>query len=253
MGQFDWRIIWWALACTFLSFSTFILNEVTDRKDTDRYSWNPVHAHHNDVLNMTIVWSLFWVCAFIGFFLAALVGLFWWAVVVFLAGVLYSLEPIRFKRRIVLDILAQLTSWWIVPVMAPAWGVVDTMSLIYFVVATSFLVMTILFVYQVADFAADKKAGFHNTHVSLGLSKSLWLGGNMGILGIVLYFVFGFGSTAPWALPLVALTAAGVWGFASWGDLTSEGARTAAMQRFVGVAKPISRLFVPYLFVIWLW
>lgn len=249
----SWEIIYWAMACTLLSFSAFIVNEITDRKDTDRFSWNPVHAHYKDDLNARIVWAMFWVSAIGGLGIAAVLGLFWWGIVLFIVGVLYSLEPVRFKRRFAWDMLAQLVVWWIVPFMAPVWGRVDPITLIVFVVATTFLFAAAGFPYQLADFAADQKALLRNTHVTLGLPKSLVVGQAMGIVGIVLFFSFGLYQSELWAWPLVAFGAAAVWWFHRWYRMGHEAKQLTSMQNFVRIAQPVSRLLIPYVLIIWLW
>jgi len=159
VGNRSWDILWWAVAVTLLSCATFIVNELADRQDSDRYSWNPVHTHaHDDVLNPFIVWTMFFVISVAGLWMGAVLGFLWWASALWIIGVLYSLEPIRFKRRFGLDIVAQLLVWWILPCVAVVWGRVPFELTISMVIIMSCINWSLFYPYQIADFEADRKA-----------------------------------------------------------------------------------------------
>lgn len=250
LGTFSWEIFWWAVACTCLSFAAFVVNEVSDRKDTDRVSWNPIHAHFSDVLDMRIVWAMFVGSSVVGLMISWRVGFFWWAVVLFVVGILYSLEPIRFKRRVVFDMIAQLLVWCIIPFVAPAWG---SNGLFAITITTCLCVAAGGFLYQIADIVADEKAGLKSTHVVLGLRKSLKLAQGMGIAGVVSFFVFGQYQMALWIWPWIAFGGAVVFLCARWLQMDTCERQIKAIQAYVPVTKNISRLFVPYLLFVWLW
>ena len=248
----SWHIFFWALATTFLSMSAFILNEMTDRIDTDVHSWNPVHIRAaHDRLNTRIVEVLFVVISTIGLVMSFFLRLFWWGLIMYLVGVAYSLEPIRLKKRVVLDILAQLIVWFIVPFTAPVWGVADPNLTIAIVVIISFISWSIFYPYQIADLTADKKAHLHSTHVLLGLRRSLQAGLALGVVGLVLYVLFGVYRWAIWSGPLPVLCAATVYLYVRWLRMGDGKRVQKALEQYVRAVKPLFHILVPYLLIVW--
>lgn len=244
-------VLWWAFAVTFISFCAFIVNELTDREDVDRYSWNPVHLKKTDLLDNRIVVAMWLVFAILGLVIAADLGVFFWAVAMLVVGTLYSLKPVRFKSLPVFDILAQLVVWFLVPFLAPIYffGLVTSQTLL-FVLALSLVCWGFFYPYQLADFSADKKAGLAATHVLLGMEKSLLLGFGALLAGLALYFAFGLFEAAPWSIAFVLMGLVLVGFYFYWFCLPSK-RREKAMQGAVGMVKPLSWAMVPYL-LFWL-
>lgn len=251
VGDRSWDILLWAVAVTLLSCATFIVNEVVDRRDSDRYSWNPVHRHHQDVLDPLIVWTLFFVTSVGGLWLAAGIGFFWFALAIWVIGVLYSIEPIRFKRRFGLDIVAQLLAWWIVPFLAPVWGVAPWELTLSMVVIMSCINWSLFYPYQIADFKADKKAGLRNTHVVLGVYTSAQVGCILGVVGLILFFLFGFQRYVWTLLPILVIQIAAFLAYATWLRDRKVDHILAGMQRYARIVKAIGLATPVYLFLCW--
>lgn len=255
-GEKNWWIFWWAIAATLISFATFIANELTDSDDVDRYSWNPLHVTAKEV-NRVLAWGIAGISALAGLLLAAYVFLFWWAAALLAVGLAYSLEPLRLKRRVLLDGFAQLAVWWVIPFSAPivrlaGEGIVSIGARDLVFGVTMVLLQWGLFLpYQLADFAADRKAGFKNTHVVLGMEKSLMLGRLLVILGVGMYVVFGYALRFMWSLPFAI---AGIWAilqYGTWLRLRSVSQQSATMQRYIRVLKPVSQAMAVVFFIWW--
>ncbi len=251
IGSRSWDILLWAVAVTLLSCATFIVNELTDRKDSDRYSWNPVHMKKEDILHPVVVGIMFWTLSLVGLWMAATLGFLWWACALWSIGVLYSLEPIRFKRRFGLDILAQLLAWWILPFMAPVWGRVPIEIIISMVIIMSFVNWSLFYPYQIADFEADRKAKLQNTHVVLGVYTSTQIGCVLGIIGLVLFFLFGFQRFFLPLLPILVIQIVALWKYFDWLTDKTSTQILAGMQAYARILKPLS-FFIPiYFFLCW--
>jgi 4-hydroxybenzoate polyprenyltransferase len=247
----DWPIMWWALAVTLISCATFIVNELTDRRDTDKYSWNPAHSHVKDKLNLRAVWWLFWTLSLTGFWAAYYVGLLVWGIAMWGIGVLYSLEPVRFKKRGGLDILSQLIVWWVIPFLAPVWGQIPSELSISLVVILSSICWSAFYPYQIADFVADKKAKLKATHVVLGVRQSAFLGFGMGVIGVALFLLFGLHEKYPVLLPMLGLQMFAFGRYIKWSMMNTDKQILLGMQRYVRIVKPLGTLFPFYFFLMW--
>lgn len=252
VGTQSWNILIWTFAVTLLSCATFIVNELTDRQDSDRYSWNPVHRHFQDVLHPWIVWALFLGTSAGGLWLAMKIGFLWWGSALWFIGVLYSLEPVRCKRRFGLDIVAQLLVWWILPFLAPVWGRVPIELTLSMIIIMSFISWSVFYPYQIADYHADRKAKLQNTHVLLGVYASTRVGYILGIVGLVLFFLFGFQRFFLPLLPLLVIQIVALWAYGIWLTHTNVNHILAGMQTYVRLVKPIGMLFPLYFFLWWL-
>lgn len=250
LGSGDWLIFWWAIASTFLSFTAFIINEITDRHDSDKYSWNPVHVGRGS-LNMRVVGSMFLIFSVSGLVMSYRLGFLWWGLAIYVLGILYSLEPIRLKRRFGLDVAAQLCVWWILPFLAPVWAHGNHAVILSIVIIGSFLVWPIFFPYQLSDFVADQKAGFQNTHIQLGMFASLQFGYWLGIIGLILFGVFRMYILAWWMTPLVFMCFASLFLYRHWMRMSSVADQTSSMRQYVGFMKPLTQLLVPYFLILW--
>jgi len=251
LGTREWSIVWWAVAATFLSFTAFIVNKMSDEQDTDRYSWNPIHTFHKEHWNMTVVWSLFAIFSAAGLWVSTLVGLFWWGFAVWIIGILYSAKPIRLKGRVVFDVLAQLAVWWIIPFLAPVWAAGDHTNGVWFTLIMAFLIWFEFYPYQIADLAADRKAGLRNTHVLLGWRRSLSLGLILGIIGIVLYILFGLYRSAPWTMPPMIIPIIEFYLYVCWMRESRETSALQSIQRAVRVLQRVGQLLLPYVIILW--
>jgi 4-hydroxybenzoate polyprenyltransferase len=249
--DYHWMILIWAIAVTFLSFSAFIVNEVTDRKDTDRYSWNATHRFYAEPLDMRIVWIMFWIFSFLGIGISMVIGFFWWGLAIWVIGLLYSFKPVRLKGRFVFDILAQLFVWWGLPFLASVWWRVDPIMLSLFTIITSMIVWSAFYPYQIADYKADKKAGLLNTHVRLGVKGSTWFGFILGIIGIVLFFVFHVWVLIGWVFPIFIFTPVTIVLYGKWLTMNNDNKILLGMQSYSALAKSIGNIFPLYLFLVW--
>lgn len=251
LGSRDWSIILWAVGTTFLSFSAFIVNEMTDQRDTDRHSWNPIHKLHKERWNMMVVWSLFAVCSLMGLVMSWYLGLFWWGAAAWMIGVLYSAKPVRLKGRVVFDVLAQLAIWWVIPFLAPVWAAGDHVRGVVFTAILALIIWFGFYPYQIADLAADRKAGLANTHVVLGLRGSLLLGLILGIAGIALYLWFGLYRWAPWTVPPMIVPIIEMYFYIRWMREKRKSVAFASMQKAVAVFQRVGQLLLPYVIILW--
>src|SRR3989344_6844611 len=80
LGTREWWIFLWAAACTCVSFVGFILNQLNDQRDVDRYSWNPVHLKASDRFDSRMVGTLIVGFGTVGLWISWRIGLFWWSV-----------------------------------------------------------------------------------------------------------------------------------------------------------------------------
>lgn len=249
-GEKSWWIFSWAIATTFISFSAFIANELTDRNDVDRYSWNPLHVRQS--VDSTIAWIIAVLCAVIGLFVASKLSLLWWAVGMLVLGLAYSLEPIRFKRRFLLDTMGQLVVWWAIPFIAPLFSMrtIGPPEFL-FALTMAFLQWGLFLPYQLADFEADRKVGFTNTHVTLGMKRSLTLGRVCVIGGVFLYVLLGYYRQFLWSLPFAVAGAWMIGLYNGWLRLAIITKQTDAMQRYILRFKPVSQVMAIVYFLLW--
>lgn len=247
-GHFLW-VVQWAIATTLISFAAFISNEMTDREDVDKFSWNRVHLRKSEVMDSKKVALIWWICAAGGILIANDLNVLWPAIGMLLIGTAYSMKPVRLKGRLIFDILAQLSVWFWIPFMVPIFyfGAADTFFW-FFVPAISLLAWGFFYPYQLADFSADKKAGLRGTHVILGQNISLILGLMALVLGILAYFAFGIFGKQPWSIAFVVMTIVLFFHYLYWFRLPENG-REKAIQLAVAYMKPASWLMVPY--IIW--
>ena len=78
LGSREPRILWWAVATIFLAIPAYMVNELVDRKDTDRYSWNPIHKKlQSDTYSIPIVGALFALSTAVGLLMSVLLGYEW--------------------------------------------------------------------------------------------------------------------------------------------------------------------------------
>jgi len=239
-------IFWWAIAVTCLSIAIFVLNEIVDSQDTDKYSWNPVHINQKDFLNPQIVNLIIAAFSIIGLFIAFAVNLFWWALIYWLLGMLYSLKPIRFKNRFFFDIIVQLTAWITIPYVAPFAHLGLLKNAFIPAITFSSLIWSVIYPYQLADFVADKKAHLKATHIILGMKKSLYLGILFGTFGLLTFFFLQIYKTNSWLWLVVALTVYVLIRYFHWLKLNSLKQQTLSLQNYVKTIKPITYFSIPY-------
>ena len=246
----DWRIILWAIAGMLLSVSAFIVNGVTDRKDTDKYSWNPIHKQRKS-LNMTVVWALFSVFSIAGLFISIQVGYFWWGAAIWSLGVLYSVKPVRLKGVFALDILVQLLAFCGLPYLAVTLGAVDVFQVFTIAIILSMIATSVAFPYEIADYEADVHAGLRCTHVVLGVRGSLWFGLLLGIIGMVLFFVFPIIRWLGWSTLIMVFGPLALFFYIKWLQMKSQTQTLRSIQNYSRFIRPAGMVFPFFLFIIW--
>src|SRR3972149_11995710 len=95
------EVWWWLLATVLLSCPTFIVNELVDRGDVDRFSWNGVHVKNE--INLALAGLLFVTLSIAGLALAYFSGKFFWGLSMYVLAMMYSLPVGRLKARPVGD------------------------------------------------------------------------------------------------------------------------------------------------------
>lgn len=249
----DSWIILWAIATTFISFTVFAVNELVDRRDTDNYSWNPIHIPRNQKFKRSILFAMLASFSFLGLAVAYFLDLFGWAFLMLAIGIFYSIEPLRFKKRFGLDILAQLSVWWFLPLAAPIFLQKSLIPNLPLLVSLSLMIWSIFFPYQLADYRADKKAGLSNTHITLGLKNSLWFGFAIGLTGILYFSSLKLSESLIWIWPFLAFLIYELYLYVRWlEELPSQGESSVlkSIQKHFIRAKPFSQLLLPYLLLL---
>lgn len=245
----SWIIVW-ATACTCISTGSFILNELVDRTDVDRRSWNPIHIRQP--IDIRIGWCLFVLCTLAGLILSVLIGMFPWAMLMAIWYGLYSLPPVRLKAVCCWDILTQIGAGWVIPFGVPILITQAHASDWMIVAATSLLGWQIILPYQLADFTADKLAGFHSTHVVVGIRNSLLLGITFAGAGMLLFVAGGGLARAPWISAMVLLAALSVYlTVFQWLPLTAVLKQESAFRSYWRFMKPSSQLLLLYVIMLW--
>jgi 4-hydroxybenzoate polyprenyltransferase len=248
----DWHIFWWAIAAIYLSIPAYILNEFVDGSDTDKYSWNPkIHIRPEDRLDKRIVVAMFFLFTLIGFIFSWHLGYFWWGLAIWTVGIFYSLKPIRLKRLFLIDIAAQLFPVWLAPFLAPVLGIANPELTLVLVIGTTASICSMLFPYQLADFIADQKAGFHSTHIILGMKNSINLGLMLGAFALFVYIFFSVWHWALWTLPVILFAPPVVMLYIRWMRMRTIGEQMRDMQHWVGIIKPLTQFVALYLFIVW--
>ena len=246
----DWRIFYWAISSTCISITAFMVNELTDRKDVDIYSWNAIHIGKDVKFNNLVLTFIFVTLSLTGLYIAYLISLFWWGLTMYIIGLSYSLKPIRLKGKFILDILSQLAVWLIIPFLAPISLYTDLITTAPFILIFALIYWSICFPYQLADFTADLKSGIRPTHVVLGMRNSLIFGAILAILGIYFYFKLNIYLNYPWSIVFLALTCYLLYLYIKWLGLNKIANQIKSMQKDILIIKPLTQLLVPYL-VIW--
>lgn len=246
-----WYIVWWALAVTLLSIAAFMLNEVIDKEDTDKYSWNKIHVRRGEQFNMRIVAAMFISLSVAGMIMSWLLGYFWWGFAIWAIAVSYSIEPFRLKRRFGLDLAAQGLACLILPFLAPTWAHVNGDFIAAFLIVSTLAFLSGILPYQLADFVADIKAKIQGFHIVLGMDRSLIFGLGLGTLSFLLYFVFDLFRWEPWTIPAAFIFPVILVFYLVWIRNPTFTGKVTMIQNSVRIIKPISRLLVLYLLVVW--
>lgn len=247
----DGRLFEWALATTLFSFTAFIVNEFTDRENTDKYSWNKDHILSGETFDPKIVIFMFVLFSLLGLYFSFRLHLFWLGLISYAVGILYSLKPARLKGRFILDILAQVLIWLVVPFLGPAIlsGRLELVPLLIFVMFCFSWAEG--YPYQLADFQADAAAKLRGTHVVLGMSGSLIFGLFLIVLGWFLFFASHIYVGAPFLWLLIIVSPAIFICYLTWLRMNDLKKQTKSMQKYVAVVKPLSQLLIPFL-LLWL-
>jgi len=246
------HIFLWALSTVCLGISVYMTNELADRRDADRFTWNPAaHITMSTRLDMRVVGVLFASFSLIGLGMSWVLGYFWWGLAIWFIGICYSLPPIRLKGRVVVDIASQLFAGWVGPFLAPVWAITNHWVTLVFVIIISLLIGVGIFPYQLADIEADAKAGLRGTHVVLGLRRSLWLGFAIGAVGGILYLLF-LARLWLWTIPMFIPIMIVMVYYVYWLRMSTATKQLASLRRWVKIFKPVSLIIFPlYIACIW--
>lgn len=244
-------IFYWSIGVFCISVFTFAINELVDREDVDKLSWNPIHVKKENKLNMRIVFLIFSFFIIVGLFFSYLSKLLISGLLMFLLAVLYSVKPARFKGRFCIDILTQISMAVIIPFVSPIILFGKLSEAYIFTILIASMIWALLMPYQLADFTADKKVNFKNTHVVLGMKNSLYFGLILLLFSLVFYFYFNIYIKTVWTIPLVFFALYGIYKYIKWIKLKTIKSQEISMQNYVRLVKPISQLFLPYILV-WL-
>ncbi|OGK19410.1 hypothetical protein A2866_01725 [Candidatus Roizmanbacteria bacterium RIFCSPHIGHO2_01_FULL_39_8] len=227
-----------------------MVNELVDREDTDKYSWNPVHIGKNTRLNMKIVGFLFFLFTILGLLFSYLAGFFWWGILLWIIGIMYSLKPVRLKARFGLDILAQISCAIFIPFLAPISTLGNLRNTLVFTLILSLMLWSVVFPYQLADYEADVRAGLKSTHVVLGMKNSLIFGFFLVVGSVSSYVMLRFFNYS-WSIFLVLLAIFSAAMYLHWYRMKSQKKQQESMQSYVRIVKPLSQI-LPFYFLVWM-
>lgn len=169
------KILFLTIGFLCIFFSSFLINELVDSYDTDKF--NPERdkaiTNHGVPRNFTIF--AFVITSILGIIILTFLNLFWAAIGGFLLLVAYSLPPIRIKSRPILDLVAVTIGFVVLPYISYffvssqpiTWH--EPLVLLFF--TCGFFAIDL--VAEGADLIADKKAGLLTTAVMLGERNNL--------------------------------------------------------------------------------
>ncbi len=250
MGERSERVLLWAVASTLLSVVAFMVNELVDRHDTDKYSQNTIHVSAREHNHTSVVAGIVVVFSSVALWFSYSVGLLGWALLMFVICILYSLKPIRLKGVFGLDLATQTVASLVIPFVAPLiqYGHFDR-GVFLVALSLSLPVTAGFLLYQLCDIAGDRKAKLSCTHVVLGEQKSLVLGFILCVVGVLL-FLFVWKLVWLWVFVPFSIVTAGYY----WVALkkASQKAKIAVCLSYRHTMKPIARLLLPYFLMVWL-
>lgn len=254
MSIYDINILIWAASTTLLSFAMFAVNELVDRNDTDRYSWNDTAHIKDKQINEKLAYFEVVLLTVIGLILANAVNLVSWALTMSAIGFSYSLKPIRLKSTMIFDVLTQLAVWVWIPFLAPMtiYGGIQ-MNAVLFIISFSFLVWSFTLPYQLADYFADKKAGIKGTHIFMGLKGSIYFGIFCMLIGLATYFLFDIGGTFVYSYLLIAAFPIPIYYYVRALTIKDEEKIASSFEDYVIRFKPMSIVIALLLLSIWLY
>ncbi len=243
-----WVLVW-TLALIFLSIAAMLVNEITDGRDTDKLSWNPIHVKRSSY-DPTTVYILIVMFSLIGLFLSWTLGFIWWAVLCLSLAIFYSLEPVRFKKHAVVDLISQIAAGWIIPIAGPLWNYGELNNAWLSIVSVSLLSTAAFLPYQLADFETDTQSGIRGTHVLLGVKGTIWLIISLSVLGILLYFLSGAWQRMLWAAAFIPVNLYIIFKRSEWLS-DSYSVLRPKLIRYVKLVKPATQLFILVMLLMW--
>lgn len=238
---------WWTICIILLSCTAFMTNELIDRNDVDKHSWNPIHVNSREKYNTSFITIIYISFLSVAFLLAYKVRLLSFASIIFMAGQLYSLPPIRLKSRFGLDLLTQVFVWWILPFAAMAYTTSKISDWIPLIVSFSLITLSIFLPYQLADFLADRKAKLQSTHIIIGMHNSLILGIVAGFLGVLIFLLANDFWNNQWFWYFFVAEIYFLYLYCKWYKLKDLKSQTLVLQKSVRQIRPFSYLLIPYL------
>lgn len=247
----NWWFFSWIVAACLISICAFMVNELVDRDDCDRYSWNGIHISSHDRYDWKIVFLMFAILTGGAFFIAYCDGLLWWAAAMYILSLLYSIKPVRLKTRPVLDSFAQMAGGFALPFMAIQSRYVGPNDWPILIAILCFI-WALIFPYQLADYEADRKAKINGTHILLGMKKSLAFGVSSLIIAAGIFFSFRYFMIIPWANILIFLAGYALYSYWRWLRMAKIGDQITSLQQFARVVSIASLLLVPYMLIVWL-
>lgn len=232
---------WWIVAATCISFVGFIINEFTDRHDTDKNSWNSVHVKSWKMIKMPVVLVMIAGFSLLAFLLAYALDTVYWTGIMWFLAIAYSLKPLRFKAVFALDIFSQLAVWIVIPFLALVWG---NSQAIYLGLMSAGFFWCVFYPYQIADYDADKKAKIHPTHIVLGIKQALGIGLISGVLATLLYLLNPSLWSLVWLWPFAAVLGIVLFQYIVWLKMKSAEKLLKSMQLYAKIMNPLGRLMV---------
>lgn len=197
-------VILFGLFC--LSISAFVINEYIDSFDTDKFSLrDPKNGDVKSIFSRRGILLLWLIFASLGCGVLLFYQLFWQAALIIIPITLYSLPPLRFKARFLLDIAALVLSFMIAPYSIgfalQNKPIVEMFQFPFF--AFTLALAPAEAIHFLVDIGADEKAGLRSTAVVLGRKNLIRLSKIFLISGALVLSILIYQHSHWWYYPLI--------------------------------------------------
>jgi 4-hydroxybenzoate polyprenyltransferase len=245
-----WIFIW-AFAFICLSISAFLVNFISENRNSDGNKWNLLDHQTNQDYNGKVVLALFVLFSIAGLLISFLLGLIWWAIAIYAVGVLYFLKPIHLKNRFALDLITQLSVWGILPFLAPLQSSGNISKAPDLVIPLSLIALSAILPHKLSQIESDSKEKLENTHTVLGMEKSLRLGLILSAVGALSFFGSRIFIYFIWSWPFLLLAIYSLKKYRDWLELFESKPKSLSLEitNYKNRLKLVSLPLVPYLFL----
>lgn len=192
------RLVSSGIGLILISIVSFLVNEYIDAKDTDQYR----EDKNDETPPASTFLAAIILCVFFGLIIAWRQGFLWQGVVLVMAGIIYSLPPIRTKNRPFWDFFTLALLFVVIPYLLPYWWQGNFLNFSW--LSLGFLLLFALtsnLIAVVRDIEPDQKAKLTTTGTVLGYKRTLILGAIMMIASLIMAGVMLYQRIGWWYYP----------------------------------------------------